>query len=200
MGKIYIQKEVTPPLSQMIKSFWLIDKQEDVTIQKEKVIPDGYPELIFHSGNPYKTNINGVWKLQNQNLIAGQIKNYFFLKNTGKSKVFAIKFQPWALTELFDIEMFQLTDEVIEFPPRLLKTLKPIKEIAVSSLSFDEKVKKIGNWFIEVISMRHLKPSKGQKAVEFIIENKGRLDLKDVRNEIDINERKGRKKSGSGFR
>ncbi|KPJ96415.1 MAG: hypothetical protein AMJ53_00755 [Gammaproteobacteria bacterium SG8_11] len=189
MDKIYAQKKAIPKLSRIIKSFWSIDNREDVTIKKEKIIPDGYTELIFHYGDSYKTNINGVWQLQNKNLIAGQIKNYFFLENTGISKMFAIKFQPWVLAELFDFEMFQLTDKVIEVPTKLFETLKPIKEIAVSSFSFDEKVKQIENWFVEYISTRNLEPSKGRKAVELIIEYKGRLELKEVLNKIGISER-----------
>ncbi|TSE04889.1 helix-turn-helix domain-containing protein [Aquimarina algiphila] len=189
MNEIYIQKDADPKVSIMIQSFWWIDKQGDLTIQREKIIPDGYPELIFHLGDAYKTNINGVWELQGKDLIAGQIKNSFFLENTGESKMFAIKMQPWALTELFDIEITSLTDKVVEIPLKSLKILKPIKEVATSSLSFDEKVKQIENWFLFCISKLKKKPLKGQKIVELIIRNNGKLSLKEIQNKIGISER-----------
>lgn len=189
MDQIYFQKKATSKLTPIIKSFWLIDKQKDVTLQKEKIIPDGYPELIFHFGDPYKTNINGNWQIQSQNLIAGQIKNYFFLENTGVSKMFAIKFQPWALTEVFKIQMFLLKNKVIEVPPNILKIVKPIKEIAISSFSFNEKITLIEEWFIEFMSIQNTEPSKGKKILKLILENNGRIDLKKTQNEIGYSER-----------
>lgn len=189
MDKIYTLKKASPKLLRIIKSFWLVDYQEDIALKKEKIIPDGYPELIFHLGDPYKININGVWQQQSQYLIAGQIKNCFFLENTGKSKMFAIKFQPWALTELFDIKMKTLTDKVIEIPQKLLVTLQPIKEVAMSSLSFDEKIKHIENWFLKFISRQNIKRFNGRNAVELIIKNKGRLSLKEIQNKVGISER-----------
>jgi len=189
MEKIYIQKKSTPKLSGIIKSFWLIDYKEHISIQKEKIIPDGYPELIFHYGDFCKTNIDGFWKQQGKNLIAGQIKNHFFIENTGICKVFGIKLQPWALNELFDIKMYHLTNRVINIPKKTLEILNPIKEISKNSFSFDEKVIKIENWFSELISKQNFKHNKGQEAVELIIKTKGKLDLKSIRNKIDISER-----------
>ncbi len=189
MENIYVQKKSTPKLSGMIKSFWLIDSKEDVSIHREKIIPDGYPELIFHYGDAYKTNIDGRWKLQGKNLIAGQIKNHFFLENRGISKMFGIKFQPWTLTELFDIEMYHLTNTVIEVPLELLEILDPIREIGSRALSFDEKIKKVENWFVEYIGRLNPKYPKGQQAVELIIKNNGKLDLKNIQDTVGISER-----------
>ena len=189
MEKIYFQEDSTPKVSGIIKGFWQIDSKEDVSVIREKIIPDGYPEMIFHYGDYYKTNINGVWQTQGLNLIAGQIKDHFFLENTGESKIFGIKFQPWGLSELFNMEMSHLTDKVIEIPADILDTLIPIKDISVSALSFVEKVMKIENWFVEFLSNLDLRSSKGQEAVELMIENKGKLELKDIQNEVGISER-----------
>jgi hypothetical protein len=69
-----------------------MDSDGDNSIRREKIIPNSYPEIILHYGDPYKSQINETWKIQNNYLIAGQIKNYFFLENTGVSKIFSIKF------------------------------------------------------------------------------------------------------------
>ncbi|MDJ0645731.1 MAG: helix-turn-helix domain-containing protein [Flavobacteriaceae bacterium] len=189
MERKYFQKEASPKLSDLIKSFWQIDKEKEITIIREKIIPDGYPELIFHYGDHYRTNINGRWQDQALNLIAGQIKNHFFLENTGESKIFGIKFQPWGLNKLFGIEMSELTDKVIEVPDDILEVVHKIKKTGTSSLSFANKVDEIENWFTEYISYVNLKSPKGQKAAELIIENHGKTDIKLIRNEIGISER-----------
>ncbi|MEO1032123.1 MAG: helix-turn-helix domain-containing protein [Bacteroidota bacterium] len=189
MENIYFQKEASPKLSGIIKGFWQIDKKEDISIVREKIIPDGYPELIFHYGDPYKTNINGVWQVQELNLIAGQIKNHFFLENSGRSKIFGIKLQPWGLNELLDINMSELTDKVVEIPIEVLEKLAPVQKIGTSTLTFTEKVSNIEDWFVEFLSSLNLNHFKGQDAVQLIIKDQGKTNLKEIRNDIGISER-----------
>ena len=76
----------------------MIDSGDDGAIREEKIIPDGYPEMIFHYKDPYFIDIEGQWQKQDRYLLAGQIRNHFFLKNSGRSGIFAIKLQPTALT------------------------------------------------------------------------------------------------------
>lgn len=189
MGKKFFQKNPNSKLARTIKNFWQVDSEENRSIVREKIIPDGYPEIIFHYGDHYKTNINGVWQNQGLDLIAGQIKNHFFLENSGVSKMFGIKLQPWVLAELFDIDMFELTDKVIEVPDKILKTLQPVKKICTSSLSFDEKVTRTENWFSEFIAKLNFEATKGQEAVELIINNNGKVELKSIQDKIGISDK-----------
>ena len=189
MGRLYFQKDANAKVSGFIKSFWQIDSKQDKTIVREKIIPDGYPELIFHYDDCYKINISGVWQMQGPDLIAGQIRRHFFLENTGESKIFGIKFQPWGLNELFGIEMSELTDKVIEIPEDVLETLAVVKKIAVGPLPFAEKVLKIESWFVEFLSELSFEQTRGQKAVELIIKNNGREELKAIQEEVGISER-----------
>ena len=100
---IYLQKEPIKILSSIVKSFWMVDSESDATINKEKIIPDGYPEMIFDYKQPSRTNINGSWLVhETPYIMAGQIRNYFYLENTGETGSFAIKFQPWAFKLLLN--------------------------------------------------------------------------------------------------
>ena len=67
---IYKNIPSSKALENIIKSFWIVDSEGDTTKHKEKIIPDGYPEMIFHYKDPYKANISGEWDLQEKYLIA----------------------------------------------------------------------------------------------------------------------------------
>jgi len=56
---IYLIKEANKDLAPIIKSFWMIDSKNDETIRTEKIVPDGYPEMIFHYGSSFKSRITG---------------------------------------------------------------------------------------------------------------------------------------------
>jgi len=187
-----IYKQVSPslPLSHVIKSFWTVDSENDKSIRREKIIPDGYPEMIFHYKDPYKSNINGKWRDQRDKyLIAGQIRNFFHLENTGYTGIFAIKFQPWALKSLFDIEVRTLTNDAIIIPNKLLNVIRPLKDIAFENISFENKVLKSEKWINNFIKSINVKAHKGERAVHMILDFNGQLGLDDILEKTKLSER-----------
>ena len=167
----------------------MVDSEGKTAIQKEKIVPDGYPEMIFHYGDPYRANISGDWYTQDKYLIAGQITNHFFLENTGTSGMIGIKFQPWALKHSFNMDMEAIVNRVIPLPEQLIKELIPIIQIADSHLRFDEKVRQLEDRFIERITPTDHQNDHFQKAVELIIATKGSKPLQEIRQQTHISER-----------
>lgn len=186
---IYKQQIPSGILSNFINCFWMVDSQSDATIKTEKIIPDGYPEMIFHYRKPYRANITGSWYQQDKDLMAGQIKNHFYLSNTGESGMIGIKFQPWALKVLFDTDMSKLTDKVLTIDQELLAQIKPVKQTACGQNAFEDKVSKIEDWFSAFLSNKNFHISKGQKATQLIIERKGGITIKEVLDQVGISER-----------
>ena len=56
---LFQQLQPSDELSNIIKSYWFADSENDYTIRNEKIVPDGYPEIIFHYKEPYKIYIDG---------------------------------------------------------------------------------------------------------------------------------------------
>lgn len=117
-----------PNLTQFIECYWMM-QSDNPAPRIEKIIPDGFTELIFNYGSVYKAKTNEDWHLQSPNLLAGQISSYFYLENTGPTGSFAIKLKPAALTQLFSLSMDQYLDKIVDldiFPHQQLSTLKDI--------------------------------------------------------------------------
>ncbi len=187
---IYRQVLAKESLRGVVKSFWLVDSENDNSIQRDKIIPDGYLEMIFHYRDPYKSNINGYWRDQRDKyIIAGQIRNYFYLENTGLTGMFGIKFQPWVFKELFNIEMKLITDDAIAIPPDLFEVIKPLANIAVSLCPFEEKVTQCEHWLQTVLGDFQLKKIKEKKAVQLILESNGQYGLESLLDKVNISER-----------
>jgi len=184
----HFQEPSSSDLSYFIKSFWSFEN-DDLTITEEKIIPDGYPELIFHYKDPYQINIKGHWELQANYLIAGQIRNHFHLKNTGSTGIFGIKMQPTALQELFGLEMDIYTDQVFPFSEKIKTLLDPIISIAISSNTFDDKVTSIESWFQQFIQKTSFKKNPINPVVSKIVTSKGLVTVNELKQEAGISER-----------
>ena len=116
-----------PDLEGFIECYWVMYSYNSVP-QVEKIIPHGFTEIIFNYGDVYKAKISGNWTLQSPNLLAGQLKTFFYLENTGRTGSIAIKLKPAVLTQLFGYSMDQYLDKIVGLDSFSNPELKQLKE------------------------------------------------------------------------
>ncbi len=184
----YFQKGPSTELSSIIKSFWQIEDLENTQIIRDKIVPDGYPELIFHFGDRYKIDISGKWENQHKELLAGQLTNYFHLENTGAIGMFAIKLQPWAPSLFFNHKMTDLVDAVVPISRSETNIVASLMEIAISPISFEEKCKNASKIFLELEQTSKIDQN-GIIAIREIIESKGKYQISEICSKVDMSER-----------
>ena len=102
-----------PDLNEFIECYWMM-YSDDTEPTVEKIIPDGFTEIIFNYRDVYKSKISGEWHLQSPDLLAGQLRTFFYLQNTGTTGSIAIKLKPAALTQLFDLKMNEYLDKIVD--------------------------------------------------------------------------------------
>ncbi len=173
-------------LNNLIECFWIAESKDSSPIVK-KIIPDGFTEIIFHFGDPYKIKLGNTWELQSKNLLAGQISSYFHLTNTGRSSMLGIKFKPTALTHLFDLDLSELTDNVLTLNSKL-----PQLSAWADQLYFLEtNEKRIEFIQDELVRMRPVIPLQTSidKAVDIVFSERGNISIGQICEAIDVSGR-----------
>ncbi|QSE98187.1 helix-turn-helix domain-containing protein [Fulvivirga lutea] len=177
-----IFKEYTPhsSLKKYVANFWVVigDGQDSF---EQKVVPDGYPELIFHFGDNYEIKLFEKWELQDKWLFSGQISNHFYLRNQGVINMLGIKLQPWTPKLLFGLNMSDFTDRVVPASEVNSIQLNALKDViqALSTSHFDHK--KLEQFFMQLTtnfkedglfinSVQKIIDSRGQIKIEELIE------------------------------
>lgn len=184
----YFQKDPSTELSSIIKSFWQIEEQENAQIIRDKIVPDGYPELIFHFGDPYRIDISGKWEIQDKELLAGQLTNFFHLENTSAIGMFAIKLQPWVPSLLFNHKMNDLVDAVVSISNSRINIVTSLMDIAKSPDSFEEKCEKASEIFLRQVKSTEFDKN-GITAIKEIIDSNGKYQISEICSKVDISER-----------
>ncbi|HCX22828.1 MAG: hypothetical protein CMB80_23605 [Flammeovirgaceae bacterium] len=178
---IYQRKEPSKELKDLIDCFWIVDSEGDSSLFPQKIIPDGFPELIFHYGDTYRINISGNWEVQCRNLIAGQLTKFFYLENTGVSGMIGVKMKPWAIHSLFQLEMSKMLDQVLDLKKTLPSFVLPKPDLQ----SFDAFCNSVESLFLE----RRTSKTRVKLAVELIIDRHGMLNLSDLSDEVGVSNR-----------
>ncbi len=169
-------------LKELIKEIWVYEN-DDPAPTNQKIIPDGFSEIIIHYGDPYEINLNGHWESQSQQLFSSQISKFFYLKNTGISGMIGLKLFPSAFYELFNLSVAGLTDQV----QSLQSVLEPIKPPLINEhfkhLSVHAKVAVLEDW----LDLRNpVYQPKVRAMVDEIVAQQGMVNLDQVASSIGI--------------
>ena len=175
-------------LEQLIESYWIV-KDDDTRPRQQKIVPDGFTEIIFHLGDAYRIRLYNEWELQSESLLAGQIRKHFFLENTGRSDIVGIKLKPTALTHLFGLDMHQFTDKVVDLSPVLGNHFSETSNRLRESNDFVEKVSFLNTHFKKLLSENPFRVTAADRAVGIILSNHGMLPVSAISRSAGVGER-----------
>ena len=184
-------KRISPPaeLNRYIECFWIVE-DEDPTPTIQKIIPDGFPEMVFHFGDPYWIKLKSLksrWNKQSWSLLGGQITQHFFLRNIGVSNILGIKFRPAAIGMLFNVDMHELTDRVV--PLRVIgnPALKSLEDLVKRSSTHAERINAVAECILK--SSHVVNDQRINDAVDKILSSNGTIAIGDISRETECNER-----------
>lgn len=184
----YQRVEPDEKLSLWVDCYWFAESTNMIR-EKKKIIPDGFPEIIFHYRDPYRINISGAWKQQGKNLLAGQIRNFFYLENTGASGMVGIKFKPAALAQLFELNMADHTDLVVPLPRIISRAFAGILESVNDPLDPLQFAQLLNHELGLIVPVRNDESQKVERALDLIFERNGNLEVNELLDQLAITER-----------
>ena len=172
-----------------VQEYWIVEN-EDPAPTRQKIIPDGFCEIIFHYGDPYRINLGGDWEIQSMMLFAGQIPHHFYLENTGKSGIIGIKLKPASFYHLFGVEMTQFTNKVVDLDTTIPGKLNNIKiKLTGNKLTPEERVQVVDAWLLSILQESANKITKVQLALDMIFEQNGIGDIETIAQKLNCTRR-----------
>lgn len=175
---IFTRFAPAPGLEKIIDCYWII-RDHDTRIQKQKIIPDGFTEIIFHKGAPYRICLNEEWKTQSTILFAGQISRHFFLENTGTSYIIGIKLQPTAFTHLYQLDAYTFSNNVADISSTIPELTILDRELD-SAASDDKKIDLLNHYFSNRLLNHPIRQTAADKAIEIIFKEHGVLQVASI--------------------
>lgn len=186
---IYHRQLPSASLRHLINCYWHIDSEGVEAVEVQKIVPDGFQEIILHYGDTYQVNLNGDWEDQSKYLLAGQLRQHFHLRNTGFSGMLGIKLQPAALSYLLDIDQSTLTGKVIPLPDSLTQLLTPVISHLSPALDASQLCEALDTAFHQLTPA--VPPvSEVDEALKLIFEKHGNVGVSDLTEAIGCSERK----------
>jgi len=109
----YVELPPSPAASPYVECLWALDGPSSGAL--DPVLPDGHPEIIVHSGDPFAVIAHdGTRTLQAPVLLAGQMRHALALTALGHAHVVGARLRPYGLAAIFGGSSEELTDRVLD--------------------------------------------------------------------------------------
>jgi len=110
-------QEFSPPsvLADYVQLIWIGEGiKADGFDAKERILPDGIVELVFHYGDPYLTHSAiGNTREQPRSFAISQMQDFIEIQGNGKTGMISVRFFPWGAYHFFKIPINDFIDDTI---------------------------------------------------------------------------------------
>jgi AraC-like DNA-binding protein len=185
----YAEFQPAASLRSFVECYWVAEGTVDPSAPAQKIVPDGFTEIVFDYGDLYKfTSSEGVTRIQSRAILAGQITKPVYLKPTGVSGVIGIKFKPTGIWKLFGWNMAPFTDDAVDLKQFPASTLEEFISKLIAQKSVADKIQ-----VVEEILLQRLPEARRSVADDLVSEidaSKGTIALADLQKKYTISTRK----------
>lgn len=175
---LFLKQAPPSHLAHIIKEFWIVENADTIP-EQQKIIPDGYGEIVLHYGDAYRIKTHDEWEVQDKMLLSGQCRQFFYLENTGASAMLGIKLMPVAAYALFHCEMSQLLDHVV--PLNTMTDTLPPTELLSKNLDPQLRIEIAVKWIEGFLQgTRYHEVARIAAITDQIIAQKGLSDIESL--------------------
>jgi AraC-like DNA-binding protein len=127
----YVEHRVPAPLSGAIECVWSVsDRVARLARPRDRLIPDGCPELIVHRGDRYSRFVDGRLVRQPAAFLAGTLSRPWIVQAPARVATVGVRFRPGGLTALFGASLAGTADRevpLVELPAPLSALVAAIR-------------------------------------------------------------------------
>jgi len=186
----YTVYDPSPELRPFIKCFWTLEDERTDKPVRQRVIPDGCMELIFHYADPYKQYFeDGSSVLQPRSFIFGQITNFIEIAPTGTSGIVAARFLPEGLNPFLTIPVTSLENKAVSLSDVFGEKGKTLERKVIAATDNLHRVKLIGEFLLFRLADPQTIDSITRACVKVIFQSQGQMDVVQLADRMSINRR-----------
>lgn len=180
-----------PELQSFVKCFWTLD--DDGVVEnptKQRVLPDGCMEMIFHYGDLYQQYFeDGSSIIQPRSFVFGQITTYIEIAPTGNTGLVAARFLPDGLSPFLEIAVSSLTNKAVPVDDVFGDKGKLLEEHVIAATDNRERIKLIESFLLSRLVDPQTINVITKNCVDIIFQSQGQLDVIELAGKLKINRR-----------
>lgn len=178
-------------LSPFIKCYWTLFAPKEAEPQKQRIVPDGCMEMIFHCGDLYKQYLeNGNYLIQPKSFVFGQITQALDIEPTGETAIFSVRFQPDGFTAFASMPVGQMENRAVPLHELFGDEGIALEKDVLQATITEVKISIIEKFLIQKLITPESINQLIKSSVEMILRLGGQVSIDDLSDSLQINRRK----------
>ena len=143
---------VSPELQPFVKCFWSLEDEKKEEPVKQRVLPDGCMEMIFHYGDPYRQYFeDGSSIIQPRSFVFGQITKYIEIAPTGVSGIISARFLPEGISPFINMPVTLLENKAVPITELFAEEGKTLENRVIKSNNNEERIRLIESFLLSML-------------------------------------------------
>jgi AraC-like DNA-binding protein len=177
-------------LQPFIKCFWTLEAGASASPVKQRVVPDGCMEMIFHYCDLYQQYFeDGSFIIQPRCFIFGQITTFLEIAPTGVTGLVSARFHPDGLTPFLSMPVAVLENRAVDLGDVFGEKGRELAEKTLSATGNQERIKLIEAFLLSRLAEPQLIDTITKACVDTIFHSQGQLEVARLADKMNLNRR-----------
>lgn len=179
-----------PDLNGFVRCYWTLEAPAEIPAQKQRIVPDGCIEMIFHFGDLYKQHLpDGTNLIQPRCFVFGQITESLEIEPTGHTGIFSVRFQPDGFAPFIEKPIRDIENRAVPLNEVFGEDLSQLETEILTAKSTEERISKIDQFLLEKIGSKKFLDNITKSSIDLILQLNGQLSVGELSDQLKINRR-----------
>lgn len=189
-----------PSLKAFVKCYWTLDAPKEVEPERQRIVPDGCMEMIFHHGDLYRQYLaDGSSILQPRCFVFGQISKYLEIAPTGTTGIFAVRFYPGGFSPFATLPLTELENRAVALELLFNGEGVQLGKSILDASNLQERVEIIEEFLLKNLHSATVKDRVVRSSVELIMHLNGQVSSNELSGHQNLSTRQFERKFGAAI-
>lgn len=180
----------SPALAAFIKCFWSLKAPAVPNPEKQRIVPDGCMELIFHCGDLYQQYMPGGHRiLQPVSFVFGQITAPLEISPTGKSDILAARFHPDGFEPFTSVPVSEMENKAVALKDLFGEEGHQLEVQVLAAMDHLDRIQLIEQFFIRKLRSPETLERLIRSGIELMHKFNGQVSVNSLAGLLNINRR-----------
>lgn len=186
----YLTFEPHTDLSAFINCYWTLESPQEDKPEKQRIVPDGCMEMIFHCGDLYQQYLEGDdYIIQPKCFVFGQITKPLYIEPTGHTDIFAIRFQTDGFTPFVTFPIHEMENRAVSLEELFGEAGMAFQHKILEATTTKERIQIAEDFLLNALTDAKQIDKTIKESVAMMLELKGQLSIDELSENIKINRR-----------
>ncbi len=176
-------------LTKYIKCFWTLSDDASGAGVRQRIVPDGCMEMIFHLGDHFIQFVSNDSFVQPKAFVFGQITEPLEIAPSGRSDIFAVRFHPEGFNRFATIPLRSMYDRAVPLDELYGSSGFELERCIAAAESVSARMEIVSIFLHQRIIETGGTDELVRSAVDLLIDSKGQQTLQEVVTGIQISRR-----------